>query len=436
MITSSKIINRVEPSQTLGTAMLVNDMAQVLRTISDSKSYYQKPPIGPTDNYPVLSEEELELMKKTAEISSKDATYLSIKLVEDNLAPISVELPSESSLSNVSIWGIDGSNKALDYSAFHMLLSRASIVEFMYSLDDLEEYHDVSIIDRAGICMVDGNIFSDNIHLVGNTAKNIDRTNPSWIDIIERSDEPIIVSFNPDTTDKKPSSHAQGWCVKIMHTLELLALSRLPKEKSGVVIRDGPLLPVAATMKDTLRAMNNVLEWNNKKIISVSKRIQESTLFVEFLTNPQNQKHMEYYFPNQKISRTLMKKLPADYILLPKILKPGQRTPFLEAVPKNRAPITEKNPDLTPVSCYYMRKRAPHSIVRIEFPRLYLNQNREMLDWALSCVAWQHEIGNSVPHVQEFADRQCQLNSEIEILQNMARSELMSKGLETLEVYE
>jgi len=294
MITSSKIINRVEPSQTLGTAMLVNDMAQVLRTISDSKSYYQKPPIGPTDNYPVLSEEELELMKKTAEISSKDATYLSIKLVEDNLAPISVELPSESSLSNVSIWGIDGSNKALDYSAFHMLLSRASIVEFMYSLDDLEEYHDVSIIDRAGICMVDGNIFSDNIHLVGNTAKNIDRTNPSWIDIIERSDEPIIVSFNPDTTDKKPSSHAQGWCVKIMHTLELLALSRLPKEKSGVVIRDGPLLPVAATMKDTLRAMNNVLEWNNKKIISVSKRIQESTLFVEFLTNPQNQKHMEY----------------------------------------------------------------------------------------------------------------------------------------------
>ena len=221
-----------------------------------------------------------------------------------------------------------------------------------------------------------------------------------------------------------------------MHTLELMALSRLPKQKSGVVIRDGPLLPVAATMKDTLRAMNDVLDWDNKKIVSVSKRIQESTLFVEFLTNPQNQKHMEYYFPDQKISRKLLKKLPADYLLLPKILKPGQRTPFLEAVPKNRAPIAKKNPNLTPVSCYYMRKREPHSIIRIEFPKIYLNQDREILDWSLSCVAWQHEIGNSVPLVQEFADRQCQLKSEITILQNMARSELMSKGLETLEVYE
>ena len=65
MISSSMINNRVEPSQTLGAAMLVKDMAQILRTISDSESYYQKPPIGPTDNYPVLTEEELESMKKT-----------------------------------------------------------------------------------------------------------------------------------------------------------------------------------------------------------------------------------------------------------------------------------------------------------------------------------------------------------------------------------
>ena len=145
---------------------------------------------------------------------------------------------------------------------------------------------------------------------------------------------------------------------------------------------------------------------------------------------------MEYYFPDQNISRSLMSKLPADYILLPKILQPGQRTPFLEAIPMSRVDIARKNSDLTPVYCYYMRKRKPQTIIRMEFPRRYLFSDPELLDWSLKCVAWQHELGSKVPHVQEFADIQCQLKSESEILQKLARSALMRKGLETLEVYE
>ena len=84
-----------------------------------------------------------------------------------------------------------------------------------------------------------------------------------------------------------------------------------------------------------------------------------------------------------------------------------------------------------------MRKRKPHNIIRIEFPRIYLDdENLERLNWSLGFVAWQHEIGASVPMIQEAADSQCQVKAEVSILQNVARSELSKKGLGTLEVYE
>lgn len=419
--------------------MLVSELSKVLRTISDAGTYNKKPPIGPPADFPSLSSEELEALQQTAygQVLGKDYAYSSIELVEDGLTPVDVGLPEPSSLRDQFIWSIDGSNKTLDYSAFHMLLSRASIVEYGYSEFPKASHHKVTLLDRAGICMVDGNIFKDEIHLFGKSTKGLQEISDiSWIEVMEENNEPLIVSFDPSTSDKKPSSHASGWCIKFMQTLELMALSRISQNKSGVVIRDGPIFPICATLTDTLKSLNDTLNWENKMLICSSKRIAESTLFVEFLTNPQNENHMEFYFPDQNISQTLLNKLPADYILLPKVLRPGQRTPFLEAIPRSRVAITRKNPELTPVCCYYMRKRKPHTIIRLEFPRKYLNSDRDLLDWSLKCVAWQHELGTKVPHVQESADRQCQLNSEVEIIQKITKSTLMNRGLETMEVYE
>lgn len=417
---------------------IIEEMSLMLSTISEAQIYNKKPPSGPPTEYPTLSSEELDLARKTADghLLGVEAAYSKITLMEDQLAPIDVDLPSPESLDGEFIWGIDGSNKSLDYSAFHILIARAAIVEFEYSKEKQLTYHEIKKIDMSGVCMVDQNIFDDDVYLFGNSPKKNTSKNISWIDILENNSS-LVVGFDPSTTDNKPSSHAQGWCVKLMHTGELMALTKIPEKKSGVVVRDGPLLPVAATMKDTVRAMKVVLNWENKHLMSVSKRIQESTLFVEFLTNPSNEKNMEYYFPDQSVSSDILSKLPADYLLLPKILKPGQRTPFLEAIPKNRAPIPKKHPQLSPISCYYMRKRKPHNIIRIEFPRIYLDdENLERLNWSLGFVAWQHEIGASVPMIQEAADSQCQVKAEVSILQNVARSELSKKGLGTLEVYE
>ena len=367
---------------------LVSELSRMLGTISDAESYHQMPPIGPPTNRPRLSEEELEMAKRAAHgrIFGKEFAFTSIQLLEDP-DPVYIGLPEPEKLEKQSVWSIDGSNKTLDFSAFHLLLARAALVEYRYDKIQLPTHHQVDLLDRSGICMVDGNIFRDDIHLFGESTKGLqERDEISWIEVMKATDEPLIVSFDPSISDKKPSSHAFGWCVKFMQTLELMMLSNVTGNRSGVVIRDGPIFPVSAALNDTTRSLEGVLTWENKMMICCSKRIQESTLFVEFLLNPQNEKILEYYFPNQNISRSLMSKLPADYILLPKILRPGQRTPFLEAIPMSRVDITRKNGDLTPVYCYYMRRTKPHTIVRMEFPRRYLLSNPQLLDWSQSAL--------------------------------------------------
>ena len=115
------------------------------------------------------------MLKRTAygQLLGKDSAYSHIKLLEDRLEPIHVDMPNSQSLNGKSIWAIDGSNKSLDYSAFHVLLSRASVVEFMYSKEDQDSYHSISQIDRSGICMIDRNIFKDDIHLFGKSQRNL-----------------------------------------------------------------------------------------------------------------------------------------------------------------------------------------------------------------------------------------------------------------------
>ena len=224
--------------------------------------------------------------------------------------------------------------------------------------------------------------------------------------------------------------------MKFMTTLEYMALTKIPDDKSGVVIRDGPLFSTGANNNDTYKAIFNAANWKNKILIGSSKRVEESTLYVELLRNPENHTMLEFYFPDQNVTRSQLDKLPADHILLPRILEPGQRTPLIETIPQYKRKIPEKFPGLTPICCYYMRRRKPHSIIRIEIPKVYLLINRNMVDWAISCAAWQHELGTQVPHIQEMADMHCNLRKEASLLRKITGSELFRRGLDTLEVYQ
>ena len=418
--------------------LMFESLSDIFRNLSDSKTYNLAPPIGPPTVYPILSSEELQKIQESlfGRANGNEYAYDRLKMIEHPKCPIVRELiPKE--LDGMNIWSIDGSNQTLDFSAFQTLLSRASIIEYRYSLEPLSQYHLIKTLDCSGVCIVDGNIFQDGIYLYGQSTAHLnDLSEISWMDVIDGSDSPLIVSYNPHDNDVNPSSHASGWNIKFMQTLELLALRKIPNDQSGVVIRDGGMYPICATVIDTKKAILETLNWNNKIVISCSKRIDESTLFLELLTNNSAESSLlEYYFPEQSISTKHVNKLPADAILLRKILQPGERTPFVEAVPRSRKAICEGNDDLIPVCSYYMRKRAPNSIIRMEFPKYYL-EKPDQLDMAIRVVAWQHEIGVKVPQIQESADKHCQIKSESQLLRKIIASELATKGLETLEVYE
>lgn len=419
---------------------MLEGFTNILRTLNPSEVYSQKPPYGPPDEYPVLSDSELKNLQEsiTGITVGNRSAYTYMKMVDTDLSPKQVRLPRPHHLVGNSIWSIDGSSKTLDYTAFHLMLSRSALVEYQYTSNPQPIHHEINLFDCGAVCVVDGNIFSDKMALFGNTTKGKkERKDFSWISVVDSSDDPVIVSYDPNALDKKPSMHAMGWCNKFMQTLELLAHFKIPEERKGVVIRDGPIFPIYASNVDIQKSLEFSLKWKNKMLICSSKRISESTLFLEYLMNPKSEAALNYYFEHQQVTKSTIGKLPADYLLLQKILKPGQRTPFLEVFPHNQKEILEKNSDLIPICTYYMRRRKPHTIVRLEFPKKYLSTEfRSELDFAISCVAWQHELGTKVPHVQEFADRQCQLQSESQILRKVTASRLSQEGLETLEVYE
>lgn len=416
--------------------MLVDGLSNILMALTDNETYAKQPPSGPPTSYPVLTESELSNLTKDVfgKMLGHKSAYQSIQIIGDP-DPVNVAMPDVRSLDGKYLWGIDGSSSTLDFTAFSLLLSRAAIVQFGYSDTIKDSYHIVDTIDNGAVCIVDGNIFSHHINLVGIDGDKFQtRESTSWIDIIDKATEPIIVSYDPSSYIKNPSRHATGWNNKFMQTLELSAHNKIPSELVGVVIRDGPLFPIYATNNDIKKSMETVLNWDNKLLICSSKRVSESTIFLELLSNQNMEPLRNYFFPEQTISEKILKKMPSDHLLLRKILKPGQRTPFIKAIPYNRIKLTQENPDLEPICCYYMRSRKPHSIIRLEFPRKFLLD--ESLEWGIQCVAWQHELGTRIPQIQEFADEQCQVSSEAEILRKITASQLLINGLETIEVYE
>ena len=83
-----------------------------------------------------------------------------------------------------------------------------------------------------------------------------------------------------------------------------------------------------------------------------------------------------------------------------------------------------------------MRKRKPHTIIRLEFPKKYLAEEyRSELNFAISCVAWQHEIGTKSPTFKSLQIGNVNCNPG-KILRKVTASRLSQEGLETLEVYE
>jgi hypothetical protein len=65
---------------------------------------------------------------------------------------------------------------------------------------------------------------------------------------------------------------------------------------------------------------------------------------------------------------------------------------------------------------------------------MYQN-NKNLINDAISVVAWQHELGGKAPYIQMVADDLCQLNYEKELLEKKTTAALNSKNLNLAEQY-
>ena len=252
--------------------------------------------------------------------------------------------------------------------------------------------------------------------------------------------KPFLVGYDHSKSDKSPSSHALGWAVKFQQALELLCLEDIDsdKERKTICIKDGPLYSTSSSKNDTVEGLRPIIQWTNQTLICVSKRINDSKLFLETLCSFPDL--LEIYFPKDEITKETILSIGTDSLLLQRILKPGFRTPLIKAVPIARQGACKKASeelfrDFMPLNCYYRGKTKPQTFIRIEVPYFMYVENKELVEEAISIVAWQHELGGKAPYIQLVADDLCQLQYEKELLEKQTIAALSKKKLDLAERY-
>lgn len=421
---------------------LIESFAGILRSFNDGKTYKKKPPQGPPNEWPSISDEELKALNQTdnGEDRNEHMPYKVLDLlVDDDYMPRRVEFPSIDVLSDLNIYGIDGSNQKIEKSAFYLILARAAIINFRYSVDGSKPYFTHKFKDASALMLVDQNVFDFdkvNIH-----SKIIEFGNDPEKKRIGRylknqAKEPLAFKYDITKTEKSPSSQALGIAVKIMQTLELISLGMVEKNKKAICIKDGPLFSPSVSEKDTIEYLGVIHQWTDQILISCSKRIRDSRLLIQALKEKINLR--EKWFPNDLIVEKTLDQIPSDSLILPRLLKPGERTPLFKAIPIARQPVVAEgsgDPKLTPLTCYYLSRTKPHTYLRLEIPLFFYEKNPAKVEEAISVVAWQHELGRIAPLIQVVADERCQLGSEKIIIQRQTEAALKDFGLEFLQDY-
>ena len=411
----------------------------------DGKEYRNSPPKGPPLKYPSLSSEELEMLSLTEHGENfshkRGKAYSHISIEEYPPRPVDISVPTSEDLSDTHVYGIDGSNQRVERGGFHFILCRAVMVAFRYSARGEKPYFDRRQKDATAVVWVDGNIFEDRI--VRNTLPQKARGRKQNINILsevgDNPEKPFM--FRYGTHENRPGAYALGVAVKIMQALEMSCIpANLPKAGRVVCIKDGPLFSTSATPRDVLDGLSPIFsgEWaGNRCLVACSKRVRDSTLLLEaLLSDTFGSTLREFWFPRQHIIPNVLEALPSDSVLLPRILKPGQRSPFMAATPIARSGIVKEDPRLEPISCYYLSRTRPHTYVRLEIPRFMWERDKEAVEYAVKITAWQHELGRIAPQVLMAADEQCNVSGEREILERRTDAALWGKGLDILQDYQ
>ncbi len=423
---------------------LVGQFNSILKQcLRDGDTYRRRPPQGPPSTYPAISQEAIDGLSRTGTGEETDNkkehfAYSKITLVDDSPNPIRVHLPSpEEDLADVYVCGIDGSNQRIQRGGFHFILSRAAMVVFRYSGSGKKPYFYKHVEDDTAVVWADGNVFKEEIKL---WTRSLSEESEILSTLKQDRQYPMIRVYKAG--EKSPASHALGLAVQVQQGLELLCIPKTPQgAQRAICIKDGPLFSTSTAVNDVKDGLGIIRsdEWKNSVLLACSKRVGESTLLWQMLLDEQGADWRNQWFPGQEITDSSIRSLPSDSLLLPRILKPGYRTPMVKAIPVARVGIVKERggiPDLTPVACYYLSRNRPHTYIRLEMPIFMWERDREMANYAIKIAAWQHDLGHNAPHVMNVADRMCDISHERDILEKQTDAALWGRGLNFLRGYD
>jgi hypothetical protein len=425
---------------------LFDALSGVLKSLNDNNTYRSKPPEGPPTNWPAIKTED-SFQELNYNTFGEDPIVMapydrnSLMLIEDDgIFPRDVTFPTTEILEDINICAIDGSNERIEREAFYFILVRAALVNFRYSKAGLRPYSYQEMKDLTAVTIADQNIFNrDKLQIT--TSYNINEDEKEIRNYIsgylrKPEKEPIFIEYNRERNVLNPASHALGWAVKLMQTLELICLRDVKKEGKTVCIKDGPIFSPSVSREDTKQLLRTIKSWNNQILVGCSKRISDSRLLVQLLAQKKNLRHE--WFPDADLKDSTVKAITSDSIILSRHLRPGQRTALIQGISTTRKNIiTDDNDeaDLMPLNCYYLSKSRPHSYIRLEIPKMFYTKNPSQVEEAIRIVAWQHELGKTAPLIQLLADKRCSLSSEKEIIERVTDAALKEKQLEFLHVY-
>ena len=426
---------------------MIENFRKILETcLQPGDEYKKKPPQGPPDEYGVLSDESLKALDLTEHgedpVAERGKVYSSIGIAPGEiLTPTNIGMPSPDSLADIHICGIDGANQRVQKSAFQFILARSCMITFRYSRAGEKPYFFRKFKDASAVVWVDGNIFNqDAVNIRTDKISSDQNGEPGNImDGLARHKRPFMFRYERGEMRKSPSSYALGLAVKIQQVLELLSIKDAPQNAPEMVcIKDGPLFSTSVSPGDTLCGLSPLFSWRNDQLlVACSKRVGNSPLLLEAMLDPNIGRALkEAWFPGQVILDRTLRGLAADANLLPRVLKPGHRTPLFKAVPIARSGIVKEDERLTPLSCYYLSRHRPHTYIRMEVPLFNWKENSDAVKRAIQIAAWQHELGHSAPLVQMEADNQCDLSAERRLLELQTASALEKKNLHFLENYD
>ncbi|KAA3630597.1 MAG: hypothetical protein DWQ02_17815 [Bacteroidetes bacterium] len=422
---------------------LIRTFQGVIESLNTREKYEASPPQGPPETWEVIStDDQFDELNLTTfgEDRMHDKPYVNLELLnKEEVNPKKIEFPTAETISDLNICAIDGSNERVEKGAFFFILARAAIVNFRYSKEGLRPYFYQKLRDASAVTLADYNIFNyDRLNI--STEYNLEENENEIRRYLNNNlTEPLFINYQRNKNNKSPSSHAVGWGVKIMQTLELMSLKDVKTDQKCVCIKDGPIFSPSVSAKDTIKLLKIIKTWEDQILVGCSKRIKDSRLLVQLLLK--KGKLRKHWFENQNITDNTIRGISSDSIILPRILKPGERTPLIIGTPIARQKIVDPNSeqrgdsDFTPISCYYLSRTKPHTYLRLEIPYLFYNKNPHKVEEAISIVAWQHELGRIAPLVQILADKRCKLTSEKIILERQTEAALREKQLEFLQDY-